>query len=397
MGKGSALTLEDVGSFLGKLAEKSEDVYWLSSPDLKKIQYISPAYEKIWSRPREVLYKEPELWITYLHPDDVKDYHPIHAMSERIAKEGASARYHENYRVVRPDGEVRWIIDRGFPIYSSDGKCCGVTGVAVDITKDKLIEILHKEKEKAEAADKIKTAFLENMRHDIRTPLAGITGFAETIKDETTEPKIKEYAANLVTSSNALSSLLDSVLEATNVGSGEIPLLKKKFSLQEELDGVIQLNQAKAHQKNLELLFDYDPAIPKHLIGDPTRLHRIALELVTNALNFTEKGHVRLSAQLAKGNKEDAIVKIVVEDTGIGIEPAKQQELYVRFKRFAPSYEGISKGFGLGLYVTKQFIDDLLGELYVESQVGVGSKFTAIIKLKKPLLGELLNNEGADF
>src|SRR6185437_15188103 len=133
MGKtdNNKLTLEDIGSFLGKLAEKSESVYWLSSADFKKIQYISPAYEKIWGRNRDILYKEPELWITYLHPDDVVGHHPIHAMAERVEKEGPSARYHESYRIIRPDGEIRWIIDQGFPIYNVDGQCCGITGVAV--------------------------------------------------------------------------------------------------------------------------------------------------------------------------------------------------------------------------------------------------------------------------
>jgi PAS domain S-box-containing protein len=290
----------------------------------------------------------------------------------------------------QPDGTVKIVLVSKTPLYDEDKAIIGVLGIYADITERKQKEEeLREAKEKvaiAEAANRAKTEFLENMRHDMRTPLAGITSFAETIQNEATNPKIKGYAANLVTSSNALSGLLNSVLEVINVGSGEIPLLKKNFSLQEKLDEVIALNQAKAHQKNLKLLFDYDPAIPKYLIGDPTRLHRIALELVTNALNFTERGYVRLSTQLAKDNKEDAIVKIIVEDTGIGIESAKQQELYVRFKRFAPSYEGIAKGFGLGLYVIKQFIDDLQGELYVESQTGIGSKFTAIVKLKKPLL-----------
>jgi signal transduction histidine kinase len=277
------------------------------------------------------------------------------------------------------DPETRMLSVSKVPLYDENKAVIAILGIYFDITEQSNL---------LKRSLQVKAEFLENMSHDIRTPLAGITNLSETIKNEATDSKIKGYAANLVTSSNALSGLLNSVLEVINVGSGEVPLLKKSFSLQEKLDEVIALNQAKAHQKNLKLLFDYDPAIPKYLIGDPTRLHRIALELVTNALNFTEKGHVRLSVQLAKDNKEDAIVKIVVEDTGIGIEPAKQQELYVRFKRFAPSYEGISKGFGLGLYVTKQFIDDLQGELYVESQIGVGSKFTAIIKLKKPLLGK---------
>jgi PAS domain S-box-containing protein len=296
------------------------------------------------------------------------------------------------------DGRKVALLTNKVPLLDKQNNVIGILGIYYDITERKQREEeLREAKEKtaiAEAANRAKTEFLKNMRHDMCTPLAGITNLSQIIQNEATDSKIKGHAASLVTSSNALSSLLDSVLEAINVGSGEIPLLKKSFSLQEKLQEIILLNQAKARQKNLELLFDYDPTIPQHLIGDPTRLHRIALELITNALNFTEKGHVRLSVQLAKDNKEDAIVKIVVEDTGIGIESAKQQELYVRFKRFAPSYEGISKGFGLGLYVIKQFIDDLQGELYVESQVGVGSKFTAIIKLRKSLLDEPPGQEG---
>jgi len=395
--KNNQLTLEDVGSFLSKLAEKSESVYWLSSPDFKRIQYISSAYEKIWGRSRDILYREPELWITYLHPEDVAGYHPIHAMAERIAQEGTSARYQESYRIVRPDGEVRWIIDQGFPIYNADGECCGVTGVAVDVTKDKLAaEELRKEKDKAEAANKAKTEFLENMRHDIRTPLFGIIGFAELIKSETSDPKTKEYANNLVASGQALTNLLNEVLELIKVSSGEIPILKKKFSFRKKINEVIALNQARASYKKIDLLLDYDSSIPDYLIGDSIRIHRIVLELVANALNFTHKGHVKLSAQLAKNNEDDVVIKIIVEDTGIGIAPEKQQDIYLQFKRLTPSYEGIYRGHGLGLSIAKQLIDDLHAEIYVESQVDVGSKFTFIVKLKKSLLDEELGSEELD-
>lgn len=392
--KDNILALDDIGSFLEKLAENSEGVYWLSSPDFTKIQYISPAYEKIWGRSRKILYKQPELWITYLHPEDVAGYNPIQAMAERIVNEGDLARYQESYRIIRPDGEVRWIIDQGFPIYNSDGVCCGVTGVAVDVTKDKLAEEeLRKEKEKAEAANKAKTEFLENMRHDIRTPLIGITGFAEIIKKESTDLKIKEYVDNLVASSSSLLNLLNEVLEAIAVSSGEIPLLKKKFTLEKKLNDVILLYQAKAAHKNIALSLYYDPAIPTYLLGDSTRIHRVILELVSNALNFTHKGHIKVSAQLAENNAHDVVIKIMVEDTGVGIPAEKQQEIYVQFKRLTPSYEGIYKGFGLGLSIAKQFIEDMNGELYVESQVGVGSTFTFIVPLKKPLLDEALGSE----
>lgn len=296
--------------------------------------------------------------------------------------------------VILPSGQKLIQLSFKEPLYNGDSSVVGVLGYTIDITeiKRKEEEIV-KEKERAEAANKAKTEFLENMRHDIRTPLTGIVGFAEIIKNEITDPRIKEYTDNLVASSYALLDLLNGVLEAISVSSGEVPLLRKKFQLKEKLNNIILLNQAKAHQKNLELSFDYDPAIPTYLIGDVTRLHRVALELVNNALNFTNKGSVRLSVRLAKDAEDDVIIKMVVEDTGIGIEPEKQQDIYVQFKRLTPSYEGIYKGFGLGLSIVKQFVDDLQGELYLDSQVGVGSKFTVIVKLRKSLLDESFGSE----
>jgi two-component system, OmpR family, aerobic respiration control sensor histidine kinase ArcB len=283
--------------------------------------------------------------------------------------------------------ETRILSVSKVPLYGNDKKIIGILGIYIDITqKNALIADLEK-------SLRIKTEFLENMRHDIRTPLTGIIGFADLIKSGITDPKMKEYASNLAASGYALMDLLNEVLEAVKINSGEIPLLKKKFNLQKKLDEVISLNQARALYKKIDLSFQYDSAIPNYLIGDPTRVHRIVLELVTNALNFTHKGHVKLSAQLAKDNKSDVVIKIIVEDTGIGIPLEKQHEIYVQFKRLIPSYEGIYKGHGLGLFIAKQFVDDLQGEIYVKSQVDVGSKFIFIVKLKKALLDEELGSE----
>ena len=381
--------LEDIGNFLDKLAEKSESVYWLSSPNFQKIQYISPAFEKIWGRSRDALYADPELWINYLHPDDVKDYHPIHKMAEQVAKLGQAARYEENYRIIRPDGEIRWIIDRGFPIYNKDGTCAGITGVAIDITKEKQVEeALYQAKDKAEAASKAKTEFLENMRHDIRTPLTGIIGFSDIIKNEASDPKIKEYADNLVVSSHALLDLLNEVLEAIKVASGEIPVLKKKFDLKAKVNHIVDLNQARAAEKHLDFQLNYDDAIPHYLIGDSTRIQRILLELVTNALNFTNTGHVHISIKLAKKEDRKRIIKITIEDTGIGIPSDKKEDIFVHFKRLTPSYQGIYKGAGLGLSIVRQFIDELQGEIYVESELGKGSTFTCVVPFEEALLDE---------
>ena len=280
------------------------------------------------------------------------------------------------------------------PIYDAYGEVIGTVGNSIDITDRKeMEEALYHAKEAAEAANKAKTEFLENMRHDIRTPLTGIVGFASIIADEANDPKIKEYTDNLTASSNALQDLLNEILEVIRIGSHELPLLKKKFDLHKKLADVINLNKAKALHKHLILEFEYDKNIPAYVIGDSTRIHRIALELLTNALNFTDKGLVKLTVKLAKKIKNKLVIKIIVEDTGIGIPFDKKDEIFLQFKRLTPSYKGIYKGAGLGLTIIKEFIDELDGEIYVESQEGKGSKFTCVLPLKKPLLDEELSAE----
>ncbi len=171
----------------------------------------------------------------------------------------------------------------------------------------------------AEAASKAKTEFMENMRHDIRTPLTGIVGFSEILKAESTEPRIKEYAENLFASSHALLNLMDKVLEAIHVSSGEIPMLRVKFDLLLTLEQVIALNRAKASEKSIELISEFDENLPQYVVGDKIRIHRIALELITKALNFTDQGQVKLKVMLGKKENKDVVIKLIVSDTGIGI------------------------------------------------------------------------------
>ena len=275
------------------------------------------------------------------------------------------------------------------PLKNKNKEIVGILGISINITEiEQLQKSLIEAKKDAEAASQAKTEFLENMRHDIRTPLTGIVGFADLLKMESDNPLIKEYSENLVASSHALLDLLDEVLEAIRVSSGEIPRLKKKFNLEHALNHVIELNRAKAAQKKLELSLKFDDHIPHYVIGDKVRIHRVALELVANALNFTDSGHVTLSAVLAKRHQRELVIKLIIEDSGIGIPKDKQQEIYVQFKRLTPSYQGIYKGVGLGLAVVKQFIDELGGEIYVESESRKGTRFTCIIPLQEPLLDD---------
>lgn len=285
------------------------------------------------------------------------------------------------------EGKDAIFLSHKSPMRNKRGEITGVLGISIDITDRKKIEAeLKIAKEKAEAASLAKTEFLENMRHDIRTPLSGIVGFTDIIKAEAESPRIKEYAENLIASSHALLDFMDDVLEAIHVSSGELPKVRKKFILEKIVQHVIDLNKAKASSKRLTLSLEFDPNIPRFFIGDPIRIHRILLELISNSLNFTDAGFVKLIAILAKRENREVVIKFVVEDSGMGIPKDKQQEIFLQFKRLTPSYKGIYKGAGLGLSVIKQFIDELDGEIYVESTVAKGTTFTCIIPLKTALL-----------
>lgn len=244
------------------------------------------------------------------------------------------------------------------------------------------------ERSTAEMARHTKTVFLQNMQHEMRTPLSGIVNIAALIQSEAHNSNIQQYAENLAASSQALLNFLDEVLETVSISSGEIPLLKKKFNLQQTLEQIINLNRAKAQTKALKLSLDIDPKLPQFIIGDKVRIHRIGLELVANALNFTQHGHVTLKASLAKHQDRDIVIKLIVEDSGIGIAKAQQTEIYQQFKHITPSYQGIYKGSGLGLSIVKQFIEELSGEIYVQSESGQGSQFTCLIPLQTSLLDD---------
>ena len=304
----------------------------------------------------------------------------------------------EDPPILNPDGTLTYYSSSRVPLFDDEEKeVIGVVGISVDITEQKqLLLDLKQAKERAELANQAKTEFLANMRHDIRTPLSGIVGFSEILKSEATDVRMKEYAENLIASSHALLDLMDEVLDAIKVSSGEIPILKKKFNLAKTIEHVTQLYSAKAAEKKLSLSFNCDPELPRFVIGDRVRIHRIVLELVGNALNFTDSGHVTIHVKQAKREHQSLILELTVTDTGIGIPKEKQQDIYVQFKRLTPSYQGIYKGTGLGLYVIKQFIEELGGEIYVDSEPHQGTVFTCLIPLQIPLLDNDLGVDSFD-
>jgi len=365
-------------------------VYWMNN------DYIYQGCSDSMARLLHLVSRQNIVGKTYNDLYDEKSSASYREADKAVIERGMSVSLEEP--LYQPDGTKLTYLSKKVPLRNEHGNVIGMLGISTDITERKRIEEeLKLSKEAAEAGDRAKTEFLANMRHDIRTPLSGIVGFAEILKNESQEPQIKEYADNLIASSFALLDLMDEVLEAVSVSSGDIPKLKRKFNVKSLVDKAIDLHKAKAAEKKILLNTFIDQKLPQFVIGDKIRIHRIMSELIGNALNFTEKGHVTLTVDLAKKENRGIVVRITVADSGIGIAKEMQQEIYLQFKRLTPSYKGLYKGTGLGLYVVKQFIDELNGEIYVKSKVGEGSSFTCLIPLQESLLDDDDGIDDEDF
>ncbi|MFA6409801.1 MAG: PAS domain-containing protein, partial [Gammaproteobacteria bacterium] len=269
------------------------------------------------------------------------------------------------------------------PLRNEKGEVVGLVGISIDITERKqLEEKLAAALKDAEAGNAAKDAFLENMRYDVRTPLEGMIDYAERLNEDAgDEDKVHEYADNILFSTHTLLDFLTTIIDAVKITSGELPIVKKKFDLNAELSSIMQLNFPRAEEKKLKFLYKYDRRLSQYMIGDPTRLQRILLELLSNALKYTNKGHIKVDVELAKQKGKDVIVRLKVEDTGIGIPQEEQQEVFLRFKKLATALGGINKGAGLGLSIVKQFVDDLQGEVSLNSEPGKGSTFICVIPM----------------
>lgn len=297
--------------------------------------------------------------------------------------------YEETQRQL--DGTERTMLVSKVPTYNETNEVTGVLGIYTDITERKKMEAdLKQANLKAEAANQIKTDFIHNMEHDIRTPFNGIWGIANILTAQETNPEKKELLNCITSCAKELLDYCNGILDFSQIESGSLPLLAKKFDIKKLVDDVIIMEMPASKYKRLDLVFEHSPDLPKLVIGDEYRLYRILLNLVSNAIKFTDTGYIKLTAKLAKKDNDQIIVKFLVQDTGIGIPKDKQDFIYESFARIAPAYKGVHKGMGLGLRIGKQFVQEMKGELDVISEAGKGSIFICTLPFKLPLTDDII-------
>lgn len=270
--------------------------------------------------------------------------------------------------------ESRWIMARGRPLYDEAGRAVRMHGVAIDITKQKtLVKSLREARDAANTASQLKSAFLANMSHEIRTPLGAILGFSDLLFDSSISENDKiTYHAIIQRNGEQLSRLIDDILDLSKIEAGQLKVERMHTNLSSLIQDVYNSLMIKAQQKGLIFNVTIKDDIPTMIGTDCTRLRQILMNVVNNAIKFTEKGTVEILAERRNGDQ----IAISVKDTGIGLNPTQITQL---FKPFSQADDSITRrygGTGLGLTLSRRLAQELGGDLILKSsQPGVGSEF----------------------
>ncbi|OCR02957.1 histidine kinase [Oscillatoriales cyanobacterium USR001] len=369
-----------------QMAENISQIFWMLDPNKMITLYVSPAYEEICGRSREILYQKPEAFTDAIHPED-RDR--VKMAFEKQVRQG----YDLEYRIVRPDETIVWIRDRAFPICNEAGEIYRVVGIAEEITQRKLAEEFQKIAQSAVAANQAKSAFLANMSHELRTPLNAIIGYSDILKEDAQELGYENIIPDLDKIQNAgkhLLGLISDILDISKIEAGRMELYLETFNPVDLINEVISTIQPLVNKNFNKLEFCLENNVDT-INTDLTKTRQILLNLLSNAAKFTKQGVITITVGkeknvklktaspteiMASGITDSYCVFFRVADTGIGMSPEQLEHLFQPFMQGDNSTTRRYGGTGLGLAISRHFCLMMGGYIEVQSELGTGSIFT---------------------
>ncbi len=330
--------------------------------------YLSPLSKKILG------YKESELigklFFDFIHPDDLalmKTYHKklINEQKHPIVK----------YRFKKKNNSYVWLETNTSLFRNSTTGLWELVSVSRDITELLKSQEIIKEKERAEMASKAKTEFLANMSHEIRNPMNAIIGMSGALLKTPLSNNQKKYINSIKVSSANLMNLINDVLDLSKIEAKQVELFNTNFDLREVVQEVITMFELQAKEKGLDLICKVDDNIKTKLYGDSSKLRQIIINLINNAIKFTETGHVALRVTQEESNNNGVLVRFEVEDTGVGIHKQDAKKLFNVFTQLHSHSSQKHLGTGLGLSIVKKLVEILSGHIDFESRYEEGSTF----------------------
>jgi PAS domain S-box-containing protein len=306
-------------------------------------------------------------WKKVVHPDDRDAY--VAAFKTALQKRQM---FHERARLRRLDGQWRWFEPRGKPLFDDAGAMTGYIGSSPDITD------IYESQQRLRELDQRKDEFLANMSHEIRSPLTGIMGYADILLTRLKDPEDVECLNTIKESGDYLIEIVNDILDLSKIEAGKLVLNIEPVSVHAVLAEVQGLMDVRAKQKRLPLALRFDGVLPEAIQTDRTRLRQILINLVSNAIKFTEQGRVEIVARFV-----DGLLQIEVIDTGIGIAREHQEILFQPFTQADTTSTRQYGGTGLGLTITRRLVEMLGGSVSFESELGKGSTFRILMPAGK--------------
>lgn len=342
--------------------------------------YWSPQYKRMIGYDDE-LHASLDVFNKLIHPEDKDGM--WQAYEEYV--NGSMHEFSHIFRMQHKEGSWVWVHARGKAIYNKDGDVERFIGAHTDVTDIKEYEQrLEEAKEAAEKANQAKGEFLAHMSHEIRTPLTAISGVVEILNNnlEDFDEKKRKLITTLASSASSLKDLITDILDFSKIESGEIELDEDDFVLENLFAQVISITAMRAAEKKLDFHFDYNAVAGLVFYGDKARFRQILINLIGNAIKFTDQGFVHVSAEIVS-KEEGNILKIVIKDTGIGIAPEAQTVVFEKFRQADSSVSRRYGGTGLGLPISQNLVKIMGGTIILESALGEGTTFTVSLPMKK--------------